>query len=81
MGFLSFILSFIKIILSFIGYLILEFFIFLILYTSLNDMGYFLLSKSLLILFIIWIIVDLISRIIGVTVKSIFNFFIGRFIK
>ena len=81
MGFLSFLFNTIYKIFSILGYIIIELLIFSIIYYVVNDMGYTKTAYILSIVFIIWLVIDVIIRIIGTTFTSLYDFLIGRFLR
>ena len=81
MGFLSFLFNTIYKIFSILGYIIIELLIFSIIFYVVNDMGYTKTAYILSIVFIIWLVIDVIIRIIGTTFTSLYDFLIGRFLR
>lgn len=81
MGFLSFLFNTIYKIFSILGYIIMELLIFSIIFYVVNDMGYTKTAYILSIVFIIWLVIDVIIRIIGTTFTSLYDFLIGRFLR
>lgn len=58
-----------------------ELLIFSIIFYVVNDMGYTKTAYILSIVFIIWLVIDVIIRIIGTTFTSLYDFLIGRFLR
>lgn len=81
MGFLSFLFNTIYKIFSILGFIIMELLVFSIIYYVVNDMGYTKTAYILSIVFIIWLVIDVIIRIIGTTFTSLYDFLIGRFLR
>ena len=81
MGFLSFLFNIIYKIFSILGFIIMELLVFSIIYYVVNDMGYTKTAYILSIVFIIWLVIDVIIRIIGTTFTSLYDFLIGRFLR
>lgn len=81
MGFLSFLFNTIYKIFSILGYIIMELLVFSIIFYVVNDMGYTKTAYILSIVFIIWLVIDVIIRIIGTTFTSLYDFLIGRFLR
>ena len=76
MGFLSFLFNTIYKIFSILGFIIMELLVFSIIYYVVNDMGYIKTAYILSIVFIIWLVIDVIIRIIGTTFTSLYDFLI-----
>ena len=81
MGFLSFLFNTIYKIFSILGFIIMELLVFSIIFYVVNDMGYTKTVYILSIVFIIWLVIDVIIRIIGTTFTSLYDFLIGRFLR
>lgn len=81
MGFLSFLFNTIYKIFSILGFIIMELLVFSIIFYVVNDMGYTKTAYILSIVFIIWLVIDVIIRIIGTTFTSLYDFLIGRFLR
>ncbi len=81
MGFLSFLFNVIYKTFSILGFILMELLVFSIIYYIVNDMGYVKVAYLLSIIFVVWLIVDVIIRIIGTTFTSLYDFLIGRFIQ
>ena len=81
MGFLSFLFNTIYKIFSILGFIIMELLVFGIIFYVVNDMGYTKTTYILSIVFIIWLVIDVIIRIIGTTFTSLYDFLIGRFLR
>lgn len=81
MGFLSFLFNTIYKIFSILGLIIMELLFFSIIFYVVNDMGYTKTAYILSIVFIIWLVIDVIIRIIGTTFTSLYDFLIGRFLR
>lgn len=80
MQFMIFIWNSLMRILGLLGFILLEIIVFYVICESLKDSGYPVISSVLKIIFIIWIIFEIILKIIVGGSVNIFNYLIGRFL-